>query len=83
MSFRTGMVESERAMGQGHLNDLYREAEVNRTLRRENRPRLPIKLNLAAAQNWLIGKLVASEGPFRRFVTPCGQLTLWPAKVDC
>jgi hypothetical protein len=80
MLSQINMDETERKMRWGHLIDLYREAEVHRLQARERRGRL----NLTQPAVWVAAKLEAAGTSFRqRFVSPCGQFTLWQVKSDC
>jgi len=74
------MDETERKMRWEHFIDLYREAEVHRLQARERRGRL----NLIQPAAWVAARLQAASTHLRqRFISPCGQLTLWQTQSDC
>jgi hypothetical protein len=79
---RANMVEAERK--QGHLSDLYRDAEVHRLLLESQTGERRARLDLARPAAWAAAKLQAAGTRLRhRFVSPCGQFTLWKAQPDC
>ena len=84
MLLQENMVETERKMRQGHLSNLYRDAEVHRLLLQTQARQPRARLSLAQSTAWVAAKLQAAGRPLRqRFVSPCGQFTLWEAKSDC
>jgi hypothetical protein len=84
MLSQMNMAETERKMRQGHLSDLYRDAEVHRLLLQTQTRERRVRLNLAQPTAWVVAKLEAAGTSLRqRFVSPCGQFTLWQAEPDC
>lgn len=78
------MVEAERKQGQGHLSDLYRDAEVHRLLLEPQTGERRARLDLARPAAWAAAKLQAAGTLLRqRFVSPCGQFTPWKAQPNC
>jgi hypothetical protein len=81
---RANMVEAERKLGQGHLSDLYRDAEMHHLLRESQTGERRARLDSAPPAAWSAAKLQAAGTLLgRRFVSPCGQFTLWKAQPDC
>ena len=84
MLLRANMVETERKMHRGHLSDLYRDAEMHRLLLQARSGERRAGLDLARPAAWVAAKLQAASTHLRqRFISPCGQLTLWQAESDC
>ena len=84
MRSQENMVETERKLRQGHLSDLYRDAEVHRLLQQTRTREHRAMFDLAWPAAWIAARLEAAGTSLRqRFVSPCGQFTLWQAKLDC
>jgi hypothetical protein len=82
--FIQNMVETEHKLHQGHVSDLYRDAEVYRLIRHPLAGERRAWLDLARSAAWAVAKLGAAGTLLRqRFVSPCGQFTLWRAQPDC
>jgi hypothetical protein len=81
---RANMVEAERKVGQGHLSDLYRDAEMHRLLLASQIGVRRTRLDLTRPAAWTAVKLQAAGMLLRqRFISPCGQFTFWKALPDC
>jgi hypothetical protein len=82
--FIQNMVETEHKLHQGHVSDLFRDAEVSRLVRQARGAERRAWLDLARPARWVAAKLGAAGTLLRqRFVSPCGQFTLWNAELDC
>ena len=82
--FREHMVETERKMGQGHVSDLYRDAEMHRLALRARAGQRRTGPDLARPAAWAVAELRAAGMQLRqRFFSPCGQFKFWRAEADC
>ena len=77
-------VETKHRSHHQHLIDLYREAEAHRLVQRTRANERRTRLDLAGSTAWVAGKLAAAGTRLQqRFISPCGQFTLWQAEPDC
>ena len=85
MHLLENMIEhDERKVGQGHLSDLYRDAESHRLRLRARAGERTAGLGLTRLSAGVAARLRATGTLLhRRFVSPCGQFTLWHAQYDC
>jgi hypothetical protein len=78
------LVENERSRQQGHVADLYRDAEAHRLARTRGARAERDSLGLERPASWLAAGLRAAVAPLRRrFISPCGELMLLRAEADC
>ena len=78
------MVETEHRSHHGNVSDLYRDAEVYRLIREVRAGERRARLNLPRPAAWVAARLYAAGKILQqRFISPCGQFTLWQVEPDC
>jgi hypothetical protein len=78
------LVENERSRQQGHVADLYRDAEAHRVVREGNAGTGRGWIDVSRPTGWLGARFVTAVASLRgRFISPCGELVLVRARADC
>ena len=78
------VAETEHRSRHGHIGELYRDAEVHRLVQLARANERRTRLGLTRPTAWVAATLAAAGARVReRFVSPCGQFTLWHAEPNC